>query len=396
MGTIYDRLIIKSGIQAAVAKALKRSWFLYVLTVVLSLVAYVLVTRLNLDWNIYLTPTTWPDMVLGIVTTTRTYMFTDVMLLYTFLVLSAAPATALLARGYTKLLLAASWGLWAWWQLDPQSAQIPWPIIDNGLFHFAAWQVLFINGLVIGYHRRAIEARLARLNPLKVMLVAGAVFACAVFLFLTHLAPLSALGDQTTLAADWFDKSQVRFGRLVVFASFVLFTYSLLTVAWRPLRRALGWLLLPLGQDSLTAYTLHLFVMALLAKTLVPLLGPELNATTNALVQVTGILLIWAAVLAKPRLKLALTGLRERGQAALPPAEALPEPVKTAVGEIGDWARPTGAQTQQARPIFIMLDLTDQPTSLQVARQARSRNDDLRRRSYATVRQRRRHACLDC
>ena len=32
---------------------------------------WALATRLNLDWAIYLTPTTWPDMVWGIVTTTK-------------------------------------------------------------------------------------------------------------------------------------------------------------------------------------------------------------------------------------------------------------------------------------------------------------------------------------
>ena len=59
----------------------------------------------------------------------------------------------------------------------------------------------------------------------------------------------------------------------------------------------LGWLLLPLGQDALSAYILHLFVVALAMKVR-PLVFETTPATPleNTLFQLTGVIFIWAAI----------------------------------------------------------------------------------------------------
>jgi OpgC protein len=63
-----------------------------------------------------------------------------------------------------------------------------------------------------------------------------------------------------------FAKVNLSIGRLIVFTGFLTFAFSLLTVAWAPIDRALRWLLLPLSQHALSAYTLHLFVTALIMR----------------------------------------------------------------------------------------------------------------------------------
>ena len=89
--------------------------------------------------------------------------------------------------------------------------------------------------------------------------------------------------------------------RLFVFAAFFTFAYALHTVAWTPIYRALSWLPLPLGQNALMAYTLHLFVVALTA-TVSPFLWGTVPATAaqNTLIQIGGIILIWAIILLQP------------------------------------------------------------------------------------------------
>ena len=74
----------------------------------------------------------------------------------------------LLTYGYTVFVLAGTWGLWGLWQLTPYQVQFPWPIIDNRVFYFPAWQLLFITALVIGYHRQRLTPRLAHVSPLAV------------------------------------------------------------------------------------------------------------------------------------------------------------------------------------------------------------------------------------
>jgi len=74
--------------------------------------------------------------------------------------------------------------------------------------------------------------------------------------------------------------------------------------AWRPLRAGLGWLLLPLGQNSLLAYSLHLFVV-LGAATVLPLI-PGFDAAEpifNTCAQLAGIGVIWVVVGAVPLLR---------------------------------------------------------------------------------------------
>ena len=67
---------------------------------------------------------------------------------------------------------------------------------------------------------------------------------------LTHasrLAPLTTLtgADRATLVEWLFAKNDVAPGRVVAFTTLFVFTYALTTLAWQPLVRAFGWLLLP-------------------------------------------------------------------------------------------------------------------------------------------------------
>ena len=56
---------------------------------------------------------------------------------------------------------------------------------------------------------------------------------------------------------DWLEAQR----KLGLF-SIAPLTYALVTVAWRPIRTAAGWLLLPMGQRALFAYAVQLFVVA--------------------------------------------------------------------------------------------------------------------------------------
>ncbi len=261
------------------------------------------------------------DFILSIVTFQRAYYLTDVLLLYTLLVLVAAPLLALLARGYRYgwLVLTASWGLWAAWQVSPQPFDFPWQIADNGIFHFSSWQVLFYSALVIGYYHstlqrtgsrlwaKAFRGRTSRQALFSILLASTALIiagSIAAYLWIQHTP--GSVDDLA--AAQFFEKASLRAGRLVVFTPFIIFAFTLLTVMWRPIKRILGWLLLPLGRHALAAFILHLFLVTIFAKTL-PRIASLFGATWNpddpalaTLVQLLGIALIWLAVQLLPRI----------------------------------------------------------------------------------------------
>jgi hypothetical protein len=296
MGIVYSSVVTRQGVAAALSKALKRSWTLYMLTVGLTLVTAMLAYQLKLFWAPQVTTGTLPNFIVGVLTLHRTFYLTDVLLMYTFLVAGAALALLLIAQGYTWQALAASWLIWGIWQRWPQEIALPWAIADNNVFQLAAWQLLFINGLAIGYHRRALARYFGWLTGWVSLAVSGALFAGAIALYRDKLATLSWLTgfDTNFLNAHLFSKDDARIGRLVVFAILAVFALALTTNFWGPLHRVFGWLLLPLGQNALWAYSLHLFVIMATTK-----LGPVVfgngafTSGQNALLQAAGVLAIW-------------------------------------------------------------------------------------------------------
>ena len=75
--------------------------------------------------------------------------------------------------------------------------------------------------------------------------------------------------------------------------------YTVATYLWVPIRRVLGWLMLPLGQAALYSYIVHFFLI-LLVYNLAPLLAtlpgePPEEVFTPAL-QIAVVLLLWVLV----------------------------------------------------------------------------------------------------
>ena len=310
-GIVYSGIIVKQGIAAAMVKALKRSWSLYLLTLALTFSFAAVSLALRLPWAPALSLETLPAWTLGVVTLHQTYLYTDIPLLYAVLIFAAAPLLVALANGQTRFVVAGSWLVWALWQVTPEHAQVPWAIKDNTIFNIAAWQLLFVNGLAIGFHRRALERRLARLSPAVVLAVTGTLFAGLVALWFTQERPGGLVGPGSFLSEQLHGKADVRLGRVAAFALFFAFAYSLVTVAWTPLERGLGWLPLPLGQNALTAYTLHIFVTALLAK-LLPTWTAGRTAGENAAIQLVGVALIWGIITLRPPVETHLRALTSR------------------------------------------------------------------------------------
>jgi hypothetical protein len=306
MGIIYAGVIAHQGLGAALMKSLQRAWSLYLMTVCLTLILMALSMQFGLGWGSGMSETTWSEALISVLTLHRTFYLTDVLQLYTLLVLAAVPVLVLLVHAQTTYVLTGSWGLWLLWQLAPQHAQFPWSIADNSVFNFPAWQALFVTAMAIGYHRQRLEQHLAWVSERMVLGISGAFVAAVIAVHVGFLVPPSA--SHVMVVEQFFGKVDLRVGRLLVFAGFLTFAFALVTLAWVPIRRALGWLLLPLGQDALSAYILHLFLVALATKVR-PVVFATMSATPmeNTLYQRAGIVFIWVAIVLRP---MALTQLR--------------------------------------------------------------------------------------
>lgn len=201
MGMIYAGVIARQGLGAALIKNLQRAWTLYLMSVTLTLTFMILSTQLGLGWDSEMTGAIWSDLLVSVLTLHRTFYLTDILLLYTLLVMAAVPVLVLLVHTQTTLVLAGSWGLWMLWQLVPQHAQFPWSIVGNSVFNFPAWQALFVTAIVIGYHRQRLEQHLARVSGYLVLGISGTFVAAVIGVYVVvFLASSSPMGRSSSIS----------------------------------------------------------------------------------------------------------------------------------------------------------------------------------------------------
>jgi poly(3-hydroxybutyrate) depolymerase len=260
MGIVYRPIAESKGLWAAALKAWRRALFLYCVTVGATLGFMWVSSRLGLPWaaGVDLQEAWWP-----VITLRRTFYLTDVLLLYTFLVGVAPAALALLRHGLWPLLMAVSWSVWVAHQLNP--IELPWPSEAEAFFYIAAWQVLFITALTIGWHRHAFAERFGRLMSWRSLALCAAGLGGFLVVYQHGSAWLGHYyADGGQVLTDAFAKWSLPPARLLACACVFGLAFQLATYAWRPIAATLGHLLLPLGQSALTAYVLHLGVVALL------------------------------------------------------------------------------------------------------------------------------------
>jgi hypothetical protein len=307
MGQAYRRRRDRSGLVNAMSEALVRARTLYIATVALTLLfsALYLYTEIAL-WTgreFGLGIDTFGEIVVAASTLHYTYHGTDILAMYTLLILAAPFMLLLLSIGQWYWVLIPSWLWWLAYQIYPEQAAMPWYIRHGENFPIAAWQVMFVTGYVLGFHREGIGSWLQRFRRVRVAAVA---LALSMTLGLLSLAWGSVNGASFGLfdlnpnvLDETFFKVSLRPWRLVAFASVAIAAYTLVTYFWTPIKRAIGWLMLPLGQAALYSYIVHFFLI-LLVYNLAPWLSTlpwEPGADVLIpLLQIAVVLILWAFV----------------------------------------------------------------------------------------------------
>jgi hypothetical protein len=214
--------------------------------------------------------------------------------------LAASPFLLLpLRTGHTPLVLAASWGAYL------VNAALPTrvlPFQSENSFPVLAWQLLFVHGVVIGYHRDRILASFSGRfgGPLRVAVVGSALVLC--FFALNnpwHDVPgptrFSLIPEPMyySIYQRFFQRTQLGLGRFLNTLVAAGALYMLLGWSWTASRRLLGWLCIPIGRASLYVFVVHLIFVQAVCNT--PLLQRNLVGV-NTVAHTAVILAIWAMV----------------------------------------------------------------------------------------------------
>jgi enterochelin esterase-like enzyme len=287
VGIAYRAVIERDGLGPALRRVLERAAQLYLLAVGLTLVFLPASETLGLRWAQGVDLSDPAAFVVSVLTLHRTYYVVDIPLLYALLLAATPLALVLLSQGYTPIVLVLSWVLWTAYQFFPEQADVPWQIAGNYAFHFSAWQVLFITAMVIGYHRDRVAAALHWVPRWPALLLSGLGVAALIAIYrggdtFWRLLPVDdpASLDVTDLVVALFGKGDLRPGRILAFAVVFVFCYLLVDRLWRLWNRALGWLLLPLGQNALYAYAIHVVFVLVAGVVLPPLALTERRPKT--------------------------------------------------------------------------------------------------------------------
>lgn len=135
-------------------------------------------------------------------------------------------------------------------------------------FPVLTWQVLFVHGLVVGYHFQEIKTWF---TTRRGRLVFGlCVVITLFFMAVCQLAPnelipswakISGWTDVYWSIRKYADKNTLGPLRLLNYATFLVVLYGALTRWWPLVSRTLGWFFVPIGQASLYVFIMHLFVV---------------------------------------------------------------------------------------------------------------------------------------
>jgi hypothetical protein len=302
IGMVYGRRLARDGWRAVVGGLGRRALFLYSVFVGVT-VSVLALAAMGIDvrplaasdgrtpgWFIAphaMTAAAWGDVLLMRV---GPWAF-EIIGLYVWLVAAAIPCLLILHRAGWRALLGLSWALYLWYRVDPQALT---PAGFESAFPLLAWQLLFVHGIALGYHRNSVSALAAGLPApaLRVALLATAAF--TVFAFCNPWADgpswliLGVVSPEqfTVLYERYFTLSDLRVGRLLNLSIALSAAYAMLT-RYPVLARPLEAVFVVLGQRSLGAFVLHVYGLLLLAH--LPL--PD-SIWINTLVQVTFIVAI--------------------------------------------------------------------------------------------------------
>lgn len=275
VGQAYHRKIDRGGLADAMLDALRRARTLYFATVALTLVfsALYLYTDISLwvgrDFSLGIEDPR--ELVVAAMTLHYTYHGTDILAMYAIFVAVAPIALLLLAFGRWWIVAGGSIAWWWAFQLYPERASFPWPILHADNFPLGAWQILFFVGMALGFQREPFTRWLHRWPEVRVVLVAfGAMLTLTLISVfwsqqsgnrLPPALPFALFDIDPSALDERFFKVSLRPWRLLAFAAAAIAAYTLATYLWRPVRVLTGWLLLPLGQHALYSYIVHFFLI---------------------------------------------------------------------------------------------------------------------------------------
>jgi hypothetical protein len=322
-GSVYGKTLAERGLGVCTTKLFARAWTLYKIAFIVAAAVALLRLVPGLETQVltqFTDPVSgqiyplYPPVEAGFMYNLLHLMLLkagphqfQVIGLYVVLFLLTPVIFWAIHGGKTATLLLISAGAWLanYFILEsqPKTAEIR---VTGAQFEFAfpllAWQFIFVIGVATGYHRKRVLAFFS--SPFGRTLVWACVVAAVAFAWFSWNHPLDQMPAWATIEAvppdvfnrlydHYFLKYNLGPARLLNNAVLLIAVFALLTVAWKPIHRALGWLFIPLGQESMAVFFVHVFLLLAIANTPLPAMQ---NVWVDTAIHAALLLVCWAMV----------------------------------------------------------------------------------------------------
>jgi hypothetical protein len=300
LGIIRGRKLIEAPFKQAATLLWKRSFQLYLTSIVLTLlftfIGWLFIGSEGLKYGIF---TAWGnigELLWKTFALQYTYGWADFLRYYALFLLFAPAALWLLRKGYWYLVISISLLVWCLFPLSPLPPELSQPL---------SWQVIFFGSFIIGYYwpllvdywqnisakvRRAIAITLVSTTVITIIASALLVFGYEIS---------GAIGQHLTAihtaVEEAFNKDRMPIARILLGTIWFWAFFLVLRKYEDVIVKKVGWLLLPLGENSLYVYTIQSFIVFFAHLFILQPKGTE-NILINLLLSIAALSLVWLAV----------------------------------------------------------------------------------------------------
>lgn len=308
LGIIRGRKLIDAPLKQVTALLWKRSFQLYltsiILTLIFTFVGWFFVGSAGLKYGIYADWSNILDLLWKTFTLQYTYGWADFLRYYALFMFAAPGALWLLRKGYWYILVALSLFVWSLFPFSPLPPELSQPI---------SWQVVFFAGLIVGFYWPLLVEQWQKISlkarkAIGITLVSTAAITMALSVLLVFGHEISGtLGSQIDaihhVVEQGFNKDRLPLTRVLLGAIWFWAIFLVVRKYEATIIKRLGWLLLPLGENSLYVYTVQGFIV-FFAHLFILNPGGSGNILINLIISIAALALVLLAVRTKFLMKI--------------------------------------------------------------------------------------------
>ncbi|MDB5180580.1 MAG: hypothetical protein JWO54_338 [Candidatus Saccharibacteria bacterium] len=308
LGIIRGRKLIEAPFKKAASLLLKRSFQLYITSIVLTLlftfIGSFFIGSVGLKYGIFTDWNNFGDLLWKTLALQYTYGWADFLRYYALFLFFAPAALWLLRKGYWYVVVAISLFVWCLFPLSPLPPEMSQPL---------SWQLIFFGSFIIGYYwpqlveywqtlsfkmRKAIGFSL--ISTAILTIIASTLLVFHAELGGVFASQLQSIHHSIELA---FNKDRLPITRIFIGAIWFWAFFWVLRKYEGVIVKKVGRFFLPLGENSLYVYTIQAFIVFFAHLFILHPKGSE-NIFINMALSLSALGLVWVAVRTKFLMKI--------------------------------------------------------------------------------------------